>query len=380
MSYNSDRKYTLLNPGNNRRGVVPWKKLLLFIAFVNALAYIILTHKLECLKRLSENQSEFDKPCIYYPPNKNYGLKLIPEKYTPPLEVLQNGDYNRLIDFNDFTFTVNQENKCSDYVFLLLLISSAPRNKQRRDAIRAMWGKEDNSVKRIFLLGSINDNDIQETIRWENELYGDIVQGNFMDSYRNLTYKTVMALKFGVYHCPNAVYTLKLDDDIFVNMPLMKNYLKNDLSPFGATHMLQCIVLRDKQPMRYNTSKWYVPKEVYSAPYYPTYCQGPYVLLSPDALFKLYKESQQLRYFHLEDVFTYGLAASRVEGLNHSSLYHLTLGGYPPSRIKEGFFDQLNFLFGTLDMTISDIENFWHYVVNRPVRSSVYDFSELSDF
>jgi hypothetical protein len=61
----------------------------------------------------------------------------------------------------------------------------------------------------------------------ESNLYQDMVIGPFLDSYRNLTYKHVMALKWVHYHCPEARYVLKSDDDVFVHTPALQRLIAN---------------------------------------------------------------------------------------------------------------------------------------------------------
>lgn len=46
------------------------------------------------------------------------------------------------------------------------------------------------------MLGAVNNESLQNAINEESERYHDLVQGNFVDSYRNLTYKHVMGLKW----------------------------------------------------------------------------------------------------------------------------------------------------------------------------------------
>jgi beta-1,3-galactosyltransferase 1 len=58
---------------------------------------------------------------------------------------------------------------------------------------------------------------LQYQIEEENKKFKDIVQGQFIDSYRNLTNKGVMGYKWISEHCMNAEIVLKVDDDAFVN-------------------------------------------------------------------------------------------------------------------------------------------------------------------
>ena len=75
----------------------------------------------------------------------------------------------------------------------------------------------------MFLLGNPPSSPIAQ-IRKENDLYHDIVQEDFIDSYRNLTVKSIMALKWATEHCKNAKLIFKMDDDTLVNT-VMARYL-----------------------------------------------------------------------------------------------------------------------------------------------------------
>ncbi|CAK9293524.1 unnamed protein product [Gordionus sp. m RMFG-2023] len=58
----------------------------------------------------------------------------------------------------------------------------------------------------------------QKRLKIEARKYRDIVQGNFLDSYQNLTYKMIMGFKWIVSRCPKADYILKMDDDIYIDI------------------------------------------------------------------------------------------------------------------------------------------------------------------
>lgn len=65
-------------------------------------------------------------------------------------------------------------------------------------------GNIDSEYKVVFLLGLPNhDNDstIQNKIEEESEKYGDVIQEGFIDSYNNLTLKSIMMLKWINNNC-----------------------------------------------------------------------------------------------------------------------------------------------------------------------------------
>lgn len=55
-------------------------------------------------------------------------------------------------------------------------------------------------------------------------LSGDILQGDFNDSYDNLVFKSAAILDHFTNGC-SAQYLLKTDDDIFVNVPALTQFL-----------------------------------------------------------------------------------------------------------------------------------------------------------
>ena len=55
-------------------------------------------------------------------------------------------------------------------------------------------------------------------IEHENQLYGDLVQGDFLDTYRNLTYKTVLGHMWVSNFCNQAEFVVKTDDEIYVDL------------------------------------------------------------------------------------------------------------------------------------------------------------------
>ena len=68
------------------------------------------------------------------------------------------------------------------------------------------------------MLGYSSEKIYQEEIEKENLLHGDLVQGDFLDSYKNLTYKTVMGHMWVSSFCSQAEFVVKTDDDIYVDL------------------------------------------------------------------------------------------------------------------------------------------------------------------
>lgn len=83
---------------------------------------------------------------------------------------------------------------CSNDGSLLLVVyvHSAIENRHRRESIRATWASRSTFGKHIrvlFMLGSSHNAELMKQAQFEFDTYRDIVQQNFIDAYRNLTYK-----------------------------------------------------------------------------------------------------------------------------------------------------------------------------------------------
>jgi len=59
---------------------------------------------------------------------------------------------------------------------------------------------------------------VKAEVEAEFAQHRDLVQGNFIDSYRNLTLKAVMGLRWMSTYCSEAPFAIKTDDDTFLNI------------------------------------------------------------------------------------------------------------------------------------------------------------------
>lgn len=164
-------------------------------------------------------------------------------------------------------------------------------------------------MKLYFLFGSSSSLEDKQQLDAENAQFGDVIQGNFVDSYRNLTYKHVMALKWFTYFCEDTTFLLKLDDDVTVNVRQLINYLsglKERKSFISCNAALNLEVQRDPE------NKWAVTQEEFPEDFYPSYCLGYVVLYSGDVVKKLYEEAQRTKYFWIDDVHVTGTLRQAV--------------------------------------------------------------------
>ncbi|XP_070531796.1 uncharacterized protein [Ptychodera flava] len=117
------------------------------------------------------------------------------------------------------SFLINHFEKCGSKVFLFVGILSRPGNQKLREIIRHTWAMYNEKIpglriETLFFIGVDKNLKIQNAIRKENQKYGDIIQVNFVDLYKNLVLKTLSIFHWAKHYCNNAKYLLKVDDDV----------------------------------------------------------------------------------------------------------------------------------------------------------------------
>jgi len=234
-----------------------------------------------------------------------------------------------------FNFVINPSSVCSSDIFLLIYVHSAPGHFKQRMAIRETWGNVGNFpdivVKVVFLLGIIPTDEgrsVQEALLLEADAYGDIVQEDFVDSYRNLTYKGIMGLKWVSTYCRHATFLLKSDDDIFINIFSLVTHLQRLSSQRNkpVSELLLCLVWYRMKVMRDPRSKWYLSPKEFPSDVFPTYCSGSAFIMTPDVASAMFNASFQVPFFWVDDFYVTGLLA-RAVGVSHqnfNSVYMLS--------------------------------------------------------
>ncbi|XP_016402302.1 beta-1,3-galactosyltransferase 1-like, partial [Sinocyclocheilus rhinocerous] len=105
-----------------------------------------------------------------------------------------------------FDFIINEPKKCETNVpFLVILITTTHKEFDARQAIRETWGDEstfsDLRIITLFLLGRSTDAVLNQMVEQESEIFHDIVVEDFIDSYHNLTLKTLMGMRWVATFC-----------------------------------------------------------------------------------------------------------------------------------------------------------------------------------
>ncbi|KAH3867773.1 hypothetical protein DPMN_030909 [Dreissena polymorpha] len=230
-----------------------------------------------------------------------------------------------LVNLHRYEYILNNENSCKENILVLILVNIAPNKVNERDQIRNTWGSitkvSGASVVTLFVVAQTPDGKIQTQLEYESEQHRDIIQGNFLDSYRNLTIKSVMDLDWVHRFCNKTKFILKVDDDTMVDVYHLVKFLLQK-SPDGNTrNFLYCSSFKNQGPVRYPDDKWFVPKHEYPYSKYPTYCEGFAYIMSYDVSMQLYNASTQVKFYWIDDVYITGFAAYKA-GVRHIDMEH----------------------------------------------------------
>lgn len=208
----------------------------------------------------------------------------------------------------------NTEPQHDKELYLLILVSSSPHNKEserRRNAIRRTWGncKQLHSLyseskeiplkctcKLIFYLGRSPKNEAD--ILQESAQHNDLLIVDYMDSYSSITRKQMLAFKWAAALKPK--FILKTDDDVFIHTPrlIMKLQLlsKPDVYYGG-------IILNGTKVVREKSHRHYISLRQYKQAYYPPYCKGSLYVFSGNLLPRLVEAADVIPYMHVDDAY-----------------------------------------------------------------------------
>ncbi|NXJ03073.1 B3GT2 galactosyltransferase, partial [Psophia crepitans] len=216
------------------------------------------------------------------------------------------GNKTRSTSIQSFRFIINEKDKCKDKTpFLILIIATTAAEIQQRSSIRKTWGSESVipgvEVVRLFMLG-LESKGPSEVLLRESKQYHDIIQQDFLDTYNNLTLKTLMGMKWVASYCSGASFVMKTDSDVFVNTIYLIEKLLRPLSPPPQNYFTGCL-MKGHKPIRNKNSKWYISEEEYPDDKYPPFCSGTGYILSGDLASKIVNASVTVKCIHLEDVY-----------------------------------------------------------------------------
>ncbi|NXM46919.1 B3GL1 acetylgalactosaminyltransferase, partial [Gymnorhina tibicen] len=256
-------------------------------------------------------------------------------------------------------FTLRERPACAGTdPFLVILVASRPRDLEARQAVRITWGSRDSwwgqRVLTLFLLGQDahrEDKAAALSVEDESVLYGDIIRQDFVDTYDNLTLKTIMAFQWFSEFCSNARFFMKTDTDVFINTP---NLVKLLLRLNSSENVFTGYPFFDNVAHRGFDIKRYISYEEYPFKLYPPYCSGLGYILDGKLALRTYKLMSHVRPLKFEDVYV-GIC-----------LNLLKVSVTVPEDAEQFFLYKINFdlckyrhLIAAHDLTPSELIQFW---------------------
>ncbi len=131
---------------------------------------------------------------------------------------------------------------------VFIAVISAPYNFNKRYMIRKTWLNHLKALKLedlmglagfAFILGLTENNVTQQVIDEENEIFGDLIQIEISDFYRNLSLKVAGLLNWVYRNCASVDFVMKVDDDVYVNVRnlahFIQSYHPSNRSIFGTS-------------------------------------------------------------------------------------------------------------------------------------------------
>lgn len=216
----------------------------------------------------------------------------------------------------------------SSEVDILIYFHSLWSHFEHRRVLRESWANKnvfsDIRVRTIFILGKPPKKEDQLKINNENLHTQDIVQGNFDDTQRNLSLKSIQAMQWINDNCIQAKYIVKADDDMFVNIFALTEYLLPQIYRKEKAIMCSLKENRTSVIVRKPESKWYVPEYIFKGEsHYPTFCSGYTVLFSSDLVPELYKFSFNAPYFSVDDAYLFGMVLGQAKNVHYEDITNL---------------------------------------------------------
>ena len=231
-------------------------------------------------------------------------------------------DYYPFIDFKFVFPHISPKLDKARNIFMIVLVNSGAKGerfRKNRETIRETWGNQSNCEQReamaderlkdlrwilVFVVGKAgpetNDDELNVA---EARKYNDMLIGNITDNYLNNIVKLYMGLVWASRF--DTKYVLKTDDDVYVRVPRVLEYIVNAKfpSPFcgGVT-----FVRRNKVPREIG-HKFTISYKYYAKEYFPNFNPGCFFVFFSNLLNKLFNYVYERKPFRVDDAYV-GLA------------------------------------------------------------------------
>ena len=280
---------------------------------------------------------------------------------------------------HNLTFIVENSHLCmnNSKIYSFIYIYSAPSEFEKRKRIRDTWGNDHifhrfaNESRIAFFIGRAENKNIMSRLKDESNNHNDMIVINHIDSYWDITHKSVTILKWLCSHCNAAKYYIKVDSDVLLNIFVLKPTVDTLLGESKRSFLCNTLYEYVKRNE--------VSKEQLSSDRYPEYCHGPTWVFTGDILNSLYSATFQVPYIGVEDAYTTGLLVRHAGNIVHvkpANIWKLFSGKYTVR--STSFYDKVQ--LESVFVSIPDTKLYgkvWDKIVKRLAgksMQSIYSF------
>ena len=223
------------------------------------------------------------------------------------------GEPSSFIAHVENPYVIENKDVCKNVTNLscIVIVNTATFHFSRRANMRDTWTNskilKHHVIKTVFLLGRTSNRLVQTMIDNEQETFGDIVQGNFIDTYQNLSHKAVLGLRWVSENCHHAKLVVKVDDDVFLDTFELLTRFENEYK--YKTRHIWCPLRIPTNSVIYRGGRWKVAPNIFpNMTSYPfPNCMGFVVVATNDTTRDLYQAAKVTSFFWIDDIFVYGM-------------------------------------------------------------------------
>ncbi|XGW14323.1 hypothetical protein V3C99_000556 [Haemonchus contortus] len=199
---------------------------------------------------------------------------------------------------------------CRNFQYLIIVLTRLTEPSVRvtfRNTYGRLGAKYNFTI--LFPVGLSENEEVNANVKHELRNHGDILQTDFIDSYRNLTLKTYSYSNYVRHNCTNVRAVLKVDDDLAWNVDQMFNYLSK-IDTDG--NILYCRSVKYPLVNRDTRERWYVLRKEYPYKYFPEYCLSPVYAATPSTIAALVEATNTIPHLWLDDVWSLGIVPREI--------------------------------------------------------------------
>ncbi|XP_021355404.1 lactosylceramide 1,3-N-acetyl-beta-D-glucosaminyltransferase-like [Mizuhopecten yessoensis] len=202
-------------------------------------------------------------------------------------------------------------------LLLLFIVKTKPDNFVKRIYIRKTWADPVRfpNIITVFSVGVPQSSYIMKQLEMESMKYKDVLLMDYIDSYYNLTLKTIGNINWAAAHCSMADFVVLIDDDIYMATDLLIQHLQ-DIPKTESERLYLGNVRSESLPVRKETAniymkKWIVSEKEYSFSTFPNYVSGGCIIMSMKTVVQMRTLIPYTKTFVMEDVYV-GILASKL--------------------------------------------------------------------